>query len=108
MKRHSSKKVPEERSRDKNEDYRGELRKLQKQVAQLQKENARLRNRDEGLQDLFEEFGHLEQQQEIENQLTKINCPACKSGNVKLMSLRHEDSHFSCNECGKTGPVKNE
>lgn len=107
MKR-QNRKVPEERSRDKTENFKGEIRKLRRQVAQLQKENARLRNRDEGLQDLIEEFGHVQEmhEQEANPYVPKISCPHCSSSDVKLMSLRHENSHMTCNDCGKTGPVK--
>lgn len=104
MKR-QGRKIPEERSRDKTENYKGEIKKLRKQVAQLQKENARLRNRDEGLQELFDEFSELElEQQKIST--SSLTCPGCKSTNVKSLSLRHENSHYSCNECGKMGPIK--
>lgn len=107
MKR-QGRKIPEERSRDKIEDYKGEIKKLRKQVSQLQKENQRLRNRDEGLQDLIEEFGHEQQlaEETVVIGHSKFSCPHCHSSNVKLLSLRYEDSHYNCNECGKTGPVK--
>ena len=103
-----SRKIPEQRSRDKQEDLRGENKKLRKQVAQLQKEVQRLLNRDEGLQDLIQEFGHLEEQEEINSMAEgkKFECPHCHSKNTKLLSLRHEDSHYNCVDCGKTGPVK--
>lgn len=107
MKR-QNRKVPEERSRDKSENYRGEIKKLRKQVAQLQKECQRLRNRDEGLQDLIEEFGHEQQlaEETAIDSVRKFHCPHCSSSNVRLLDLRYEQSHYNCNECGKTGPVK--
>jgi predicted RNA-binding Zn-ribbon protein involved in translation (DUF1610 family) len=99
-----NRKVPEERNRDKSENFKAEIRKLRKEVLQLRKENDRLRNRDEGLQDLFEEFKDVEQDSKVE--VSIFNCPHCKSSNVRFMSLRHENSHFTCNDCGKTGPIK--
>lgn len=103
MKR-QGRKIPEEKSRDKNENYKGEIRKLRRQVAQLQKENERLRNRDEGLQDLIQEFEHIQEQEELTQ--TKFSCPHCHSSNVRVMSLRFENSHYNCTDCGKTGPLK--
>lgn len=106
MKR-QGRKVPEEKSRDKNENYKGEIRKLRRQVAQLQKENERLRNRDEGLQDLIQEFGHEQEPEDITPSGNgKFVCPHCSSSNVRLLTLRYENSHFNCIECGKTGAVK--
>jgi DNA-directed RNA polymerase subunit RPC12/RpoP len=102
----SNRKVPEERFKDKQEDLRADNRKLRKQVSQLQKELVRLKNRDEGLQDLIQEFGQLEEQLETQESKPKIICPHCSSRNVKLLDLRYERSHFNCVECGKTGPVK--
>lgn len=106
--KNQSRKIPEQRSRDKQEDLRGENKKLRKQLAQAQKEIQRLLNRDEGLQDLIQEFGHLEEQEEIAEAMSnkKFECPHCHSHNTKLLSLRHENSHYNCVECGKTGPVK--
>lgn len=107
MKR-QSKKIPEERSKDKIEDYKGEIKKLRKQVAQLQKENARLRNRDESFQELITEFGHEQDIIEETNNgsHSRFICPYCSSSNVKFLSLRYDNSHYNCNECGKTGTLK--
>lgn len=107
MKR-QGRKIPEERSREKIEDFKGEIKKLRKQVAQLQKENQRLRNRDEGLQELIEEFGHAQElaEEAAISSTRKFYCPHCSSSNVRLLDLRYEQSHYNCNECGKTGPVK--
>lgn len=99
-----NRKIPEERRKDKTEDYKGEIRKLRKQVAQLQKENSRLRNRDEGLQELFDEL--VDERDPVDNFAANFKCPHCNSSGAKLMTLRHENSHFSCDACGKTGPVK--
>lgn len=103
-----SQKVPEKRPRETNEDYRGEIKKLRKQLAQAQKEIQRLLNRDEGLQDLIQEFGHIAEQQDIAEEMAnkKFECPHCHSHNTRLLSLRHEDSHYNCIDCGKTGPAK--
>lgn len=107
MKHKSSKrKAPENSFKDRQEDLRGDNRKLRKQVSQLQKEVQRLKNRDDGLQELIEEFGHIEEQAEIENFKVKMTCPHCSSKNVRLLNLRFDNSHYNCIDCGKTGPVK--
>lgn len=105
MKRHN-RKVPEERAKERYEDLKAENRKLRKEVAQLRKEFERLKNRDEGLQELIEEFSHHEEVPTLTDRASKFACTNCGSHNLKFMSLRYDDSHFSCNECGKAGPVK--
>ncbi len=100
--------VPEERRRDRIEDLKAENRKLRKEVAQLRKEHSKMRNRDIGLQDLFDEFGEVEHQMEKSKEEHRFECPHCSSHNTRLMSLRYDNSHFTCVDCGKTGPVKND
>lgn len=97
-------KVPEERNKDRLEDLRSENRKLRKEVTQLRKEAHKLKNRDEGLQDLFEEFRDIEQEVKSLSNETKFECPHCHSTNTRLMSLRFDNSHYTCIDCGKTGP----
>lgn len=108
MKSNNKRKIPEQKLRDRREDDRGEIKKLRKQVSQLQKENEKLRNRDLGFQDLVQEFAYHEKQDDIDSDKPKMDCPYCKSPNLKFLSLRGENSHFNCNECGRTGLVKNE
>lgn len=107
MKQHhkSSKKAPEERSKDKLETYRSEIRKLRKQVAQLQKENQRLMNRDESIKEFVEEYEHLETQRQIEEAIPR--CPKCKSHHITILSkLRDDIDYFVCSACSARGPLK--
>lgn len=99
-------KVPEERNKERVEDLKAENRKLRKEVSQLRKEHSRMRNRDIGLQELFDEFG--EEVKVETKQEDRFQCPHCFSHNTRLMSLRYDNSHYTCDDCGKTGPVKNE
>lgn len=106
MKRQRQQKVPEERNKGRLENLRAENRKLRKEVAQLRREAGKLRNRDDGLQDLFAEFGDIQQDVQESLKEHKLECPHCGSTNTKVMSLRYDNSHFTCMDCGKTGPIK--
>jgi transposase-like protein len=98
----NSKKVPEERNKDKSDKLRSENNKLRKEVKQLRKELARLQNRDDNLKEIIEEI-------EIDNTevIQKIpKCPACGSPNILIIpELREGIDYYSCNQCNSRGTL---
>lgn len=105
MKHRSSKKVPEERSRDKYEDLKAENKKLRKQVLSLRKELSKMKNRDEDLKDIMEEYQTELEQVKIED--SQFRCPKCQSLNVTILeNIRPGVNYYSCGTCSARGPIK--
>ena len=105
MKR-GSKKVPEERSREKLEDYKKEFRRIKKENEQLRKELRRAQNRDVELKELYEEFEEVAQVEEPV-MVRKPSCPKCHSYDVTLLEkLRGNVDYYDCNTCGARGQYR--
>lgn len=102
-----SHKVPEERNKKQLEQLRADNRKLRKQVAQLERELEKRVHRDLEVKEILEEVEFLVPEV-TETKSDSFHCPSCKSSDIKYLSLRHDNSHYVCNECGKTGLVDNE
>lgn len=104
MKHHKGhRKKYEENKKDRQEDYKGEIRRLRKQVQQLRRENAKLLGRDVELQELIED-----QQSETEI-FVEHKCPKCGSKEVKILEkLQNEKDYFFCENpyCNARGPIK--
>ena len=99
----NSRKVPEEKDRDRKEDLRAENRRLRKQVQQLRKEAERAKHREDSLQEFMEEFESENKHMEKE---TAIICPKCKSKDVKVLpKLRDDVDYYICQECGSRGKL---
>lgn len=104
--RRGLKKVPEERNREKIESIKAEMKRLRKQVAYLQKENQKLRNRDESIKEFVEEYEHLEVQRQVEESIPR--CPKCKSHHIKILpKLRGDIDYYVCDACPARGPIQN-
>jgi len=98
-----NKKQPEERAREKLEDYKKEFRKLKKENEQLRKELARAFNRDVELKELYEEF---EEMAKVET-VRKPMCPKCGSYEVTLLEkLRGNTDYYDCDKCGSRGQYR--
>lgn len=101
MKR-GNKKVPEERARDKLEDYKKEFKRLKKENEQLRKELHRLQSRDESLQELLEEFEEIAKEEK--NRIINPKCPKCGSHDITMLGqLRDGVDYYDCNTCGSRG-----
>lgn len=99
-------KVPEERAREKLEDYKKEFRRLKKENEQLRKELNRALIRDEGLKELYEEFEQVAKVEEQE-MVRKPMCPECGSYQVTLLEkLRNNIDYYDCNHCGARGQYR--
>lgn len=106
MGRKGQRKVPEERNRDRIEDLKSENRKLRKEIQQLRKHLNRTFQREEELQNLFEEVEiNLNETQLSE---TKPQCPKCHSNNVNIVEkLRDNTDYYFCqnSRCNARGPI---
>lgn len=101
MKR-GNKKAPEERSRDRLEDYKKEFRRLKKENDQLRKQISRLENRDESLKELLEEFEQIAEEEK--SRIKQVYCPKCKSTDITILGqLRDGIDYYDCNVCGSRG-----
>lgn len=107
MARKGTRKVPEERSRDKIEDLKSENRKLRKEIQQLRKHLNRTFQREEYLNEIFEEV-EIEREK-ITTQDHKPYCPKCGSKEVQVVEkLRDNVDYYFCQNsyCNARGPIK--
>lgn len=98
-------KVPEERRRDKEDKLIAENRRLRKQVAQLQKQIAKIHNREIEVQEIMDEYEqHQRETDVIEG---KPQCPMCGSYEVSIMEkLMNDLDYFACGACGGRGKLR--
>lgn len=107
MRKGNSRKVPEERNRDRIEDLKAENRKLRKEVQQLRKHLNRTFQREEELQDLFQEVEIDRHHTEVEK--GKPSCPKCGSKEIQVIEkLRDDTDYYFCQNsaCNARGPIK--
>ena len=102
--RKEKRKAYEEANKEKQEDLKGEIRRLRKQVQQLRKANAKLLGRDIELQDLLEDI-----QLESDMAVKEKRCPKCNGKDVKIIEkLMNNKDYFFCknSNCNARGPIK--